>query len=639
MQPEEDVQSLDTPLSEERTEAVSEISSRPPPVGTRPNEDSDWLHSWQRARGAVTAYARAEGRRQLGRNPFVHLLICRQGDTTSAGVDCPDWILDTDRPVHLFSNWCQQFAFPFDVRYIIPSIVLVDYVPTGHCPLIIQVAQARSAFCVYDVIQIERVAGIIHWVTRRLMLPDHCSITFNDRRVEGGDDIRIQPGDVLSIRSLTGIAVINPADSTAEPTTSLGQFSHTTWSSLSDLRPDSMSSQDMTHRHRPEHIVIRPLQEVAASGQISAPAHMSEGYPGNARHDDSCHEEVEDGSFLTILTRVSLPVFATARISRDHVSYSEAAYRIDELTWQPMHNDNWIDMVARRELAVHSWDDGHIAHLLRPEEPLLPVRLDFRAIWFPPAHFDLPGILWTAWPDLNYVRFRIYEVRSHYRVDQHPGLITLVVRPHRWGLSPEVKVAVLEVVRLQWDSIISRMTALLIRRPVTHCALVQDARVRDCAVFYCEARYEGRPLMPDTEVEFLNGDLLTIVVRSDHSAQRVFKMSQIPFTAGWDSRRWRSQEQSFHRNGRILIFRITERHHVADSRVRIPVEDWYAWNIVYGDSHMFIRRVLINRHWEQCPEFRGNMEAIILDDHDSLAITRTVLVLEYRKTAQCGLTE
>ena len=157
-QPEEDFQSLDTPLSGEYTADVSEISSRPPPVGPQPNEDSDWLHSWQRVRGAVYEYARAVGRRQLGRNPFVHLLICRQGHTTSTGVDCPDWILDANRPVHFFSNWCQQFAFPFDVRYTrafssnaelyqnIPSIVLVEHLQTGHFPLVVQVVQARSAF-------------------------------------------------------------------------------------------------------------------------------------------------------------------------------------------------------------------------------------------------------------------------------------------------------------------------------------------------------------------------------------------------------------------------------------------------------------------------------------------------------------
>lgn len=47
--------------------------------------------------------------------------------------------------------------------------------------------------------------------------------------------------------------------------------------------------------------------------------------------------------------------------------------------------------------------------LLRPEEPLIPTRLEMRINWFSPDHFDLAGVLWTAWPDLNYVRFRIYE--------------------------------------------------------------------------------------------------------------------------------------------------------------------------------------------------------------------------------------
>ena len=124
---------------------------------------------------------------------------------------------------------------------------------------------------------------------------------------------------------------------------------------------------------------------------------------------------------------------------------------MEELTWEPEFQEDWIDVVARREMAHADWNWGTSALILRPEEPLLPTRLEMRVSWYTPDHFDLAGVLWTAWPDLNYIRFRIHEVRSLYRIDQHNGHVTLLIRPHRWGLTFESRVIAVEVVEVVID--------------------------------------------------------------------------------------------------------------------------------------------------------------------------------------------
>ena len=185
------------------------------------------------------------GRRQVGPNQFVHLLVCQAGRTRSTGVDCPDWILQERQPLHLFTNWCQQFTFPFDVRYTrifpivdelfqnIPSIVVVDNVPIGRCPLIVHVtSEAQPIFCVYDAAEVERVASVLHWLARHVVLLHRVSMTLNGRRVEGGDDVPIRAGDVLRLRVIPRIEEILQVDSTTEPVLSLDQVSHSTWSSM-----------------------------------------------------------------------------------------------------------------------------------------------------------------------------------------------------------------------------------------------------------------------------------------------------------------------------------------------------------------------------------------------------------------------
>ena len=79
---------------------------------------------------------------------------------------------------------------------------------------------------------------------------------------------------------------------------------------------------------------------------------------------------------------------------------SSFAEQVDSLSWWPDRSNDWIDLVVRRHMATAQWKWAVQTHILRPEEPIYPVRYDVRASWNDPSHFDLATILWTVWPDL-----------------------------------------------------------------------------------------------------------------------------------------------------------------------------------------------------------------------------------------------
>ena len=243
-----------TSQSVDPTLAISELSSQPPPVEPQPNMDVTWHHSWQQVRRFVAEYLHATGGRHIGGNPLVQLIACEDGTSRSTDVACPAWILDSNRPIHLFTDWRQQHTFPFDVRFTrafqsaveisqnLPTIVVTDHVPSQHCPLIVHIAQEQPIFCVYDAVRIERVAGILQWIHRHVVMLEHFSLTFNGRRIQGVDDIPIRPGDVLRVRPVTEDEILNPTSSTEELTFSLKQSSHATWSTISDLYSSDLRS-------------------------------------------------------------------------------------------------------------------------------------------------------------------------------------------------------------------------------------------------------------------------------------------------------------------------------------------------------------------------------------------------------------
>lgn len=311
--------------------------------------------------------------------------------------------------------------------------------------------------------------------------------------------------------------------------------------------------------------------------------------------------------------------------------------QVQRLSWFPLQDADWIHTVVQRELARAFWDIAEHTLILRPEEPLLNVQLEIRATWDHPDHFDLPGLLWSHWGDLNLVRFRIYEVHSHFQVGYYPGLVTLLIRPHRWGLGPETKVILIEVVRMQWQSLIFRPTAHLMRTQLTPRQLVETARIRDCTVHLCEVRREGELVWPDEDIRLVNGDLVTVLVRHEPVSQTRFTIPPLPLGTPWDARRWQSQEQYFQRDGTALILRLAGNN----AAVRIPVRVWYTWEIVnhklrhHWESYRYadIQRHSAHATWKRIDEFQEQV-AVAITLVEALPKTKRVIVVLCRDEHQ-----
>ena len=279
--PEQQAGSDEASQSAGPTIAISEVSSQPPPVGPQPHMDVSWHHSWHRVRSFVAEYMRTISGRHIGGNPIVQLIACENGISSSIDAVCPTGILNPDCPIHHCTDWCQQQTFTFDSRFTrafpsavevfqnIPTVVITDQVPNQHCPLIVHIAHAQPIFCVYVAITIERVAGILQWIHWNVVELEHFTLTFNGRRILGGDDIFIQPGDMLRIRPVTEDEILNPTSSTEEPTFNLEQLSHATWSTVSDLQQPPVETGE--RESYDEQTMPRPIPSQAAdSRQVGA---------------------------------------------------------------------------------------------------------------------------------------------------------------------------------------------------------------------------------------------------------------------------------------------------------------------------------------------------------------------------------
>ena len=283
-------------------------------------------------------------------------------------------------------------------------------------------------------------------------------------------------------------------------------------------------------------------------------------------------------------------------------------------------------------MATAQWKWAAQTHILRPEEPIYPVRYDVRASWNDPSHFDLATILWTVWPDLNNIRFRLIELTDTYCVESTRDTLILLVRPSRWELTSQACIVAVEVVRLQWSSIISRAMAHLMTRRLTPRELVRQCRIRDCSVFPCEIRLKGDVVPPDTVLGFQNGDLVTVLVRDGLGPNR-FLAQDIAFEAGWDSWRWRSQEQVFASDGNVLVFRTTTLLELSNTRVSIPSERWHTWDILlrraaqHWQEHDLQDTQLFRAHpyWKQCEEFQDHVEIGIISPIHRRRELRTVI--------------
>ena len=603
------------------TDAVSSLSSAPLQVGPQPNREYDWMQSWQHVRRSVSDYCQAVGRRTMAGELFIHLVICRQDESTVHGISCPDHLLTASSPIHHFVQYLQHFAFPFDIEYTrafpatvevhqnVPSIVMIDAMERNRRPMIVQlVTVLESQVFVYQAAPIERIAGIVWCLRQRVVILTPIEAFLNNVRVFGGDDMPIYAGDVFGVRVLSQHELNLPINSTGEPTNEQSFVTHSTWSTLDPGSSGVIEEQ------------TRPTEEVHE--------HTLEHLLGDNRDQD---ESALIQSSCLILSSILL---ATGN-QEGSEAHSWFEHQIEELTWFPESDGDWITMVVRREMALAQWDLGRYILILRPEEPLVGVPLEARAYGDAPDPFDIAGLLWTRWPDLNYVRFRIFEVTSQYQVGRSPGMTTLAIRPHRWGNTPRMKVIIVEVVRLQWSSIISRATAHMMHSGITPLKIVQLANVRDCTVFFCEVRIDGELVSPESELSLTNGALVTVLVQDAQESPGGFRVTSTQDIGHWDTRRWQSQEQPFRQRGIVLVFRPAPQGFAARWSVRLPVQVWHTWEILkhkirkHWNEVAFspLRQYSVNNAWRSTEEFESFVAVAIVTVTPMMPTRRLIIVM------------
>ena len=475
-------------------------------------------------------------------------------------------------------------------------------------------------------------------VRNMLARPVELVISHNGRRVQGGEDVHFVPGSILQV---TGVLTGNPpvvADSTGEPASSLEQSSHSTWTSMPHLSIDTETLQSGTEsiEHTLDWIpgsspVLMP-HATAANSAVLSPTAVAFFEQEERDLDENSNDEVR-----LLQGWVSLAINHIAIVGSDRAGTTEShfAAQTHELTWFPDEDQDWIATVVRRSTAVSLWEFSRCITVLRPEEHDLQVPLDVRAVWRHPDHFDLANILWTTWPDLNHVRFSLHEVRSLYRLDQQDDMITVLVRPHRWGSSVDARSVNVEVVRLQWGSLISRQTAVLSSMKTTPRRIAELCKIRDCSVFLCEVYLEGHLMEPDSDLRLRNGDLVTVVVSNEEREQWTFRIGNIPLYNHWDTRRWRSQEQIFQQEGTVSVLRPVVSAEDTPSNIRIQVRTWYNWQIViklveeqWSDfRYVDVIKYDVDGTWRRCPEFQSNMGVVILMPDPPPMLTRVVVVI------------
>ena len=109
----------------------------------------DRVLTWTLARRFVTEYERSSIQRTFPRDILVHLICLEQYDTTNVHALCPRWILDSDRQLCRFIDWCEEFtfqhtqpealAFPLlgEVYQNTPSLLVVDRIEQYLVPILV----------------------------------------------------------------------------------------------------------------------------------------------------------------------------------------------------------------------------------------------------------------------------------------------------------------------------------------------------------------------------------------------------------------------------------------------------------------------------------------------------------------------
>lgn len=405
--------SLSIPL----TLVVSNISDAPPPVGLGVNREVDWLSSWIAARRALAEYF-LHYQHQGSTHAPVHLIYSTQEGTFSNCLRSPSLLFSHGRPIEDFINWCVQntgclspacsriFCIEVELFQDVPSFVIVQEQPEEQVPLLVQVTDQQTAiYLVYQAYKVERVAGIVDWVSRQVDIVLPFDICYRGHRVQGGQDIPVFAGCVFQLRVRSWRENQDPLSITTADALSLYFMTHSTWEALPRPIGEPSSSSDQEQSG-----YLAPVLSAVDAGDL--PQHTLEPRrPG--LHEETVEEEGDDNIFFQIFQ---------GRRSESSVlelmGYEETDYSDFERHWH--HYEEW-----RR----------HVRRLMRMTFSFGLDRLQDEALAFRRARWNWPQFVLVVLPDSWYRGTPVSEMvldiegivvyAREYLSEQQPHLVPI----------------------------------------------------------------------------------------------------------------------------------------------------------------------------------------------------------------------
>lgn len=193
----------------------------------------DRVLTWAAVRRLLTRV-----RRQFAQELLVHIVFLQETTTSAIGALCPRWLLDSNRQLCFFIDWCEQHTFRFDpnqarafppigeVLQDTPTILVVDRIEPYLVPILVQIVSEQPAeYYICMVYRFVRIADILDWLNQYAVLLVPFDHSFNGQRVFRGQEIETQAGAVRRIRIIPEIELEIPLPNTREPNGSLSRRS------------------------------------------------------------------------------------------------------------------------------------------------------------------------------------------------------------------------------------------------------------------------------------------------------------------------------------------------------------------------------------------------------------------------------
>lgn len=356
---------------------VSNVSDLPPPVDTGVNREVDWLSTWVQARAFLTGYHQVPMAQSY---VLVHLIQYNAQGTSCSYATCPGYLLSHQQQIYSFIQWCIQnscqlyreysrvFCVENELYQGVPSLIIAQMQPEGQAPLLVQVTdQVTAIYLVYQAYPIERVAGILDWISQQIDIVLPFDTCFRGHRVQGGHDIQIPAGSVLQVRVQTWRENQFPLSLTTASGPSFDLVTHSTWESAV-LQTTEAAVVDMSEQGD---------RGSASSSAIHLPREIQQQHTLEPRRPWIDEDEADTASFYH---------FPGGLVLRPPLSESHVPEMDEEMNFE----SEWMQYVMWRQ---------HVRRVLRTTQHSGVQRICNEALAYRRARRAWPGFALVLLPD------------------------------------------------------------------------------------------------------------------------------------------------------------------------------------------------------------------------------------------------